>query len=90
MADEKEKNGEKEKSGGKKDLLILILVVFNMLTMLGVVGIVVYTYLNQPQKETIVDVVTDEKRVDDPRYPMELDCLKLRGTTHRHPSKFNR
>ena len=64
MADEKDRKEPGEvKKGDKKNILIISLLSLNMFTMLAAAGVIFYTYINQPRKESIVDVITSEKRV---------------------------
>ena len=62
---DKEKKEEQTKSAGKKDLLIIVLIVFNILTMMTMAGIVFYVYLNQPKQEGIVDIVKNQSRMEE-------------------------
>jgi len=76
MAEEKKKEDkkeEKDKGNFKNDILIILLVSLNLLTMLGAAGIIFYTYINQPRKEGIVDVVTSENRVQEVMGSSEID-----------------
>ena len=69
MAEKKDKDkdieNKEEKSGSKKDLIIIILIAFNILTMLTMAGILFYSHINAPKHEGIVDVVKSEKRVNE-------------------------
>lgn len=65
MADKKDNENKEVKGSGKKDLIIIILVLFNIIAMLTMAGILFYSYINAPKQEGIVDVVTSEKRVSE-------------------------
>jgi flagellar FliL protein len=64
---------EKASAQGSKHILIMILISLNLLTMLGVAGIVFWAYVNEPQQEGIVDVVTNENRVREVMGSDEVD-----------------
>lgn len=69
MAEEQKKEKEEEKKESKpkdiKIILIFALISLNMIAMLAVAGFTFYAYVKQPKKESIVDVVTDEKRANE-------------------------